>query len=121
LALAIERQPGLGFVELNAENHDPCVPLAAPLRSSWIGVKVVVHGVSLSLGGADHHEPDLLTWMARLTTQSRGIEAGTCWPVPRTRESLSLRTAQRPSTATGWGEAAGAKPALRPVLHQKKS
>src|SRR5215467_966761 len=72
LALAIERQPGLGFVELNAENHDPCVPLAAPRRSSWIGVKVVVHGVSLSLGGADHPEPDLLTWMARLATQSRG-------------------------------------------------
>ena len=42
LALAIERQPGLGFVELNAENHDPCVPLAAPLRSSRIRVKVVV-------------------------------------------------------------------------------
>ena len=32
LALAIDRHPGLGFVELTAENHDPGVPLAAPVQ-----------------------------------------------------------------------------------------
>ncbi len=45
LALSIERHPGLGFIELTAENHDPWVPLAARVQELMDrGVRVVVHG-----------------------------------------------------------------------------
>jgi len=105
LALAIERHPGLGFVELTAENHDPDGPLAEPVRQLiGRGVKVVVHGVSLSLGGADPPKPDRLAALSRLAGQSSaslvsehvafvragGVEAGHLLPVPRTGESLQI-------------------------------
>ena len=105
LALAIGRHPGLGFVELTAENHDPGRPLPEPMRQLVDrGVRVVVHGVSLSLGGADPPEPERLAALARLATlagsplvsehvafvRAGGIEAGHLLPVPRTRESLEI-------------------------------
>jgi len=105
LAMAIERRLGLGFVELTAENHDPDGPLAEPVRQLiGRGVKVVVHGVSLSLGGADPPKPDRLAALSRLAGQSKaslvsehvafvragGVEAGHLLPVPRTSESLQI-------------------------------
>jgi uncharacterized protein len=77
LALAIHRHPGLGFVELTAENHDPSRPLPEEISQLLArGVRVVVHGVSLSLGGAEPLEParlDLLAGLARQTgARARG-------------------------------------------------
>lgn len=105
LALAIERHPGLGFVELTAENHDPHRPLAEPVRLLLErGVRAVVHGVSLSLGGAEPPGPDRLRALARLAVETdaplvsehvafvraAGVEAGHLLPVPRTRRSLEV-------------------------------
>jgi hypothetical protein len=105
LALAIDRHPDLGFVELTAENHDAARPLPEAieqLRSR--GVRVVVHGVSLSLGGAEPLDPARLDALAALArradaplvsehvafVRAGGVEAGHLLPVPRTPESLEL-------------------------------
>jgi uncharacterized protein (UPF0276 family) len=105
LALAIDRHPRLGFVELTAENHDPGRPLPEAVEQLRArGVRVVVHGVSLSLGGAEPLEParlDALATLARRAdaplvsehvafVRAGGMEAGHLLPVPRTRESLEV-------------------------------
>jgi uncharacterized protein (UPF0276 family) len=105
LALAIDRHPGLGFVELTVENHDLSRPLVDPVRDLMArGVQVIVHGVSLSLGGAEPPDPRRLEALARLAraaaaplvsehvafVRAGGREAGHLLPVPRTRESLDL-------------------------------
>ncbi len=105
LALAIDHHPGLGFVELTAESHDPDLPLAEPVRLLLErGVRAVVHGVSLSLGGAEPPHPDRLRALARLARETgaplvsehvafvraAGVEAGHLLPVPRTRRSLDV-------------------------------
>jgi len=127
--------PGLRFCEVIAESLHGAAPPPALAALRDRGVTVIPHGISLSLGGAELPDRKRLAHLAACARRLRaplvsehiafvragGIETGHLLPVPRTRASLSLRTAQRPSTATGWGEAAGAKPALRPVLHQRKS
>jgi uncharacterized protein (UPF0276 family) len=105
LALAIDRHPRLGFVELTAENHDPGRPLPEAVEQLRArGVQVVVHGVSLSLGGAEPLEPARLDALASLArradaplvsehvafVRAGGLEAGHLLPVPRTRESLEV-------------------------------
>src|SRR5260370_24134489 len=105
LALAIERHPGLGFVELTAENHDPARPLPDAVAQLLArGVRAVVHGVSLSLGGAEPPDPARLDALARLVeradaplvsehvafVRAGGVEAGHLLPVPRTREALDV-------------------------------
>jgi uncharacterized protein len=105
LALAIDRHPGLGFVELTAENHDPSRSLVEPVRQLLErGMRVVVHGVGLSLGGAEPPGQErlaLLAGLARMTgaplvsehvafVRGGGQEAGHLLPVPRTRESLEV-------------------------------
>lgn len=105
LALAIDRHPGLGFVELTVENHDPRRPLPEAVRQLMArGVRVVVHGVSLSLGGAEPLDAARLDAMASLARRTAaplvsehvafvragGVEAGHLLPVPRTRESLEV-------------------------------
>ena len=105
LALAIDRHPDLGFVELTAENHDPGRPLPEAVeRLQERGVQVVVHGVSLSLGGAEPLDParlDALATLARRAgaplvsehvafVRAGGVEAGHLLPVARTAESLEL-------------------------------
>jgi uncharacterized protein len=109
LALAIDRHPDLGFVELTAENHDPSRPLPEALeRLRERGVRVVVHGVSLSLGGAEPLDPARLDALAALArradaplvsehvafVRAGGLEAGHLLPVPRTDESLGLVSEQ---------------------------
>jgi uncharacterized protein (UPF0276 family) len=105
LALAIDRHPDLGFVELTAENHDPAQPLPEAVeRLRTRGVQVVVHGISLSLGGAEPLDPARLDALATLARRAAaplvsehvafvragGVEAGHLLPVPRTAESLEL-------------------------------
>jgi uncharacterized protein (UPF0276 family) len=105
LALTIDRYPGLGFVELTAENHGPDGPLPAPVaRLVERGVKVVVHGVSLSLGGAEPLDGGRLRRLASLAARTGaplvsehiafvragGLEAGHLLPVPPSRDSVEV-------------------------------
>ena len=107
LALLIDRNPRLGFVEIVAENFYPpsSVP-AAVTQLEQRGVQVIPHGIGLSLGGAEPLCGRRLAALARLATQvraplvsehvafvrSEGIEAGHLLPVARTRDSLDLLT-----------------------------
>lgn len=105
LALAIERRTELGFVEVVAENvpaDGPVPPAIEQLMAR--GVKVVPHGVSLSLGGAEPVDPQRLERLGKLArrfgsplvsehiafVRGGGIEAGHLLPVPRTRTALDV-------------------------------
>ncbi|MEK6288483.1 MAG: DUF692 domain-containing protein [Acidobacteriota bacterium] len=104
LALSIARDTTIGFVEIVAENISPDrIPL--PLRQlAERGVKVVPHGISLSLGGAEPPSSQRLSRIARLAedlnaplvsehfafVRAGGVEAGHLLPVQRTREALDL-------------------------------
>ncbi|RPE32166.1 hypothetical protein EDD38_0411 [Kitasatospora cineracea] len=111
---AVERLPGLDWVEVVAENvcaeHLP--PSLAELRSR--GVAVVPHGVSLGLGDAAEPDPARLARLAGVAealgsplvsehlafVRAGGLEAGHLLPVPRTRAALrvvvaNVRIAQR--------------------------
>jgi uncharacterized protein (UPF0276 family) len=104
LALAIERRQGLGFVEVTAENIRLDDIPAALTRMVARGVPVIVHGLSLSLGGADRPDPRRLDHLARVAerlgarlvsehlafVRAEGLEAGHLLPVPRTREALEV-------------------------------
>ncbi|MFE6488606.1 DUF692 domain-containing protein, partial [Streptomyces sp. NPDC057757] len=104
IADAVERMPGIDWVEAVAENlctgHLP----ESLLRLRERGVTVVPHGVSLGLGGADRPDPGRLGRLAGtalalgspLVTEhlafvrAGGLEAGHLLPVPRTRDSLRV-------------------------------
>jgi uncharacterized protein (UPF0276 family) len=104
LALAIKRHQGLGFVEVTAENIrlDDIPPALTQIVSR--GVPVIVHGLSLSLGGADRPDRRRLDHLARVAerlgatlvsehlafVRAEGMEAGHLLPVPRTREALEV-------------------------------
>ncbi|MFO0891905.1 MAG: DUF692 domain-containing protein [Isosphaeraceae bacterium] len=105
LALAIDRERRLGFIELLAEDFDPKGPIPPAIdRLRERGSKIVVHGVGLSLGGADRPEPRRLDHLARLAerlgavlisehiafVRAGGIESGHLLPVPRTVEALDV-------------------------------
>jgi len=104
LALAIDRMPGLDFVEVTADNvaaRNLPRPLVA-LRAR--GVPVAVHSIGLSLGGVEVIDPQRLDAVARLATvleapivsehvafvRAGGIEAGHLLPVPRTQDALQV-------------------------------
>lgn len=105
LALAIERYPRLGFVEILAEDFDPSAPLPPPLTLlRERGVAIVPHGVTLSLGGVERPDLKRLDRLARLATTSGatlvsehiafvragGVESGHLLPLPRTRAALHV-------------------------------
>ncbi|BAJ31293.1 hypothetical protein KSE_55180 [Kitasatospora setae KM-6054] len=111
---AVERLPGLDWVEVVAENvcADHLPPSLAELRAR--GVTVVPHGVSLGLGNAAEPDPARLARLAGVAeavgaplvsehlafVRAGGLEAGHLLPVPRTREALevvaaNVRIAQR--------------------------
>jgi uncharacterized protein (UPF0276 family) len=104
VALPIERRRDLGFVEVLAEDLDPRAPPAAVERLRRRGVRVVVHGVSLSLGGAEAPDRRRLERLAALAdrleaplvsehiafVRGGGRETGHLLPLPRTREALEL-------------------------------
>ncbi|MFI5619401.1 DUF692 domain-containing protein [Streptomyces sp. NPDC051567] len=106
IADAVERLPGLDWVEVVAENVCPGHLPASLLRLRERGVRVVPHGVSLGLGGADRPDPAKLAALgeravalgaplvtehiAFVRTSSPVLEAGHLLPVPRTRDALDV-------------------------------
>lgn len=111
IADAVERMPGIDWVEAVAENLCPGHLPKSLLRLRERGVTVVPHGVSLGLGDADRPAPERLTALAEraealgaplvtehiafvraggpLTATPR-LEAGHLLPVPRTRDALDV-------------------------------
>ncbi|WP_329378064.1 DUF692 family protein [Streptomyces sp. NBC_01351] len=106
IADAVERLPGLDWVEVVAENicADHLPDSLVRLRER--GVRVVPHGVSLGIGGADRPDPAKLAALAEravalgtplitehiafVRTSSPALEAGHLLPVPRTRDALDV-------------------------------
>ncbi|MFH9863746.1 DUF692 family multinuclear iron-containing protein [Streptomyces sp. NPDC017202] len=111
IADAVERMPGIDWVEAVAENVCPGHLPESLLRLRERGVVVVPHGVSLGLGGADRPDEGRLAALAAraevlgsplvtehiafvraggpLTATPR-LEAGHLLPVPRTRDALDV-------------------------------
>ncbi|OAH15474.1 DUF692 domain-containing protein [Streptomyces jeddahensis] len=111
IADAVERMPGIDWVEVVAENVCPGHLPDSLRRLRERGVTVVPHGVSLGLGGADRPDEDRLTALAERAqalraplvtehiafvraggalTASQPLEAGHLLPVPRTRDALDV-------------------------------
>jgi uncharacterized protein (UPF0276 family) len=105
LALAIGRRAGLGFVEVVAEDFSPEQSAPAAIRNLLErGVRVVPHGISLSLGGAEPVDPQRVKRLGLLARQfgspfvsehiafvrAGGVEAGHLLPIPRTRDALNV-------------------------------
>ncbi|MGW5347483.1 DUF692 domain-containing protein [Streptomyces sp. NPDC004050] len=106
IADAIERLPGLDWVEVVAENICPGHLPDPLLRLLDRGVRVVPHGVSLGLGGGDRPDAQKLAALADraaalgaplvtehiafVRTSSPVLEAGHLLPVQRTREALDV-------------------------------
>ncbi|WP_371655277.1 MULTISPECIES: DUF692 domain-containing protein [unclassified Streptomyces] len=111
IADAIERLPGVDWVEAVAENLCPGHLPESLLRLRRRGVTVVPHGVSLGLGGADRPDAGRLADLAARAqalsaplvtehiafvraggalTASPRLEAGHLLPVPRTWDALEV-------------------------------
>ncbi|WP_328552876.1 multinuclear nonheme iron-dependent oxidase [Streptomyces sp. NBC_00358] len=111
IADAVERMPGIDWVEAVAENVCPGHVPESLLRLRERGVTVVPHGVSLGLGGADRPDESRLVALAERAealgsplvtehiafvraggplTASPLLEAGHLLPVPRTRDALDV-------------------------------
>ncbi|MGP4007854.1 DUF692 domain-containing protein [Streptomyces sp. 4N124] len=111
IADAVERMPGIDWVEAVAENVCPGHLPESLLRLRERGVTVIPHGVSLGLGGADRPDETRLTALAERAealgsplvtehiafvraggplTASPRLEAGHLLPVPRTRDALDV-------------------------------
>ena len=111
IADAVERMPGIDWVEAVAENVCPGHLPESLVRLRERGVTVIPHGVSLGLGGAERPAAERLTALAeRVTalgsplvtehiafvraggplTASPRLEAGHLLPVPRTRDALDV-------------------------------
>lgn len=108
LALMIERQRDLQFVEVLAEDFADASSLPVPIeRLRDRGLTIIPHGVSLSLGGTEPLDRHWLEAFGRLATRlgsplvsehiafvrAGGIEAGHLLPLPRTRAMLDLLVA----------------------------
>ncbi len=100
----VERQPGLDWVEVVAENIcDDHLPASLRILLDR-GLTVVPHGVGLGLGGADRPDPARLAKLAGTAellgspvvtehlafVRAGGLEAGHLLPVPRSRDALRV-------------------------------
>ena len=105
LAHFLDTAEGLGFVEVLAEQLPARGPLPEPLlRLRERGVPVVVHGVSLGLGGAEAPHPERLARLAGLAerlgavcvsehlafVRAAGVESGHLLPVRRDEAALDI-------------------------------
>jgi uncharacterized protein (UPF0276 family) len=103
LALAIERRTDIGFVEVIAESVSMIRPIPEPIeRLRARGVRVVPHGIGLSLGSAERPDPRRLQFLADVAkrfeaplvsehvsiVRAGGMESGHLLPVARTRTNL---------------------------------
>lgn len=108
LATVPLRRSELTFVEVVAEALPSCRPIPpALLAARRRGLKVVPHGVRLSLGGAERPDPARVARLADLAVRlgsplvsehvafvrAGGREAGHLLPVPRTRAALDVLVA----------------------------
>ena len=108
LAHFIERRNDLGFIEVVAENVSG--PYAFPAAVDALierGIRVIPHGVSLSLGSPGPLDRDRVKRFAKLArrvdapvasehiafVRAGGREAGHLLPVPRSREQLRVLVA----------------------------
>ncbi len=108
---AVERLPGIDWVEAVAENICPGHLPESLLRLRARGTRVIPHGVSLGLGGADRPDEGRLADLAATAealgaplvtehiafvraggplTASPRLEAGHLLPVPRTWDALDV-------------------------------
>ncbi|MFI1397023.1 DUF692 domain-containing protein [Streptomyces sp. NPDC020681] len=111
IADAVEALPGVDWVEVVAENVCPGHLPASLARLRARGTRIVPHGVSLGLGGADRPSEEKLGELAKtatalgsplvtehiafvraggLLTASPQLEAGHLLPVPRTWDALKV-------------------------------
>ncbi|MCS0602197.1 DUF692 domain-containing protein [Streptomyces sp. LP11] len=111
IADAVERMPGIDWVEVVAENVCPGHVPESLLRLRERGVTVIPHGVSLGLGGAERPDEGRLAALAERVealgaplvtehiafvraggplTASPALEAGHLLPVPRTWDALDV-------------------------------
>ncbi|MFD9395722.1 DUF692 domain-containing protein [Streptomyces sp. NPDC060000] len=111
IADAVERMPGIDWVEAVAENVCPGHLPDSLLRLRERGITVIPHGVSLGLGDAERPDAGRLTALAERAealgaplvtehiafvraggplTASPRLEAGHLLPVPRTRDALRV-------------------------------
>ncbi|MFJ8629324.1 DUF692 domain-containing protein [Streptomyces sp. NPDC093568] len=111
IADAVERMPGIDWVEAVAENVCPGHLPESLVRLRERGVTVIPHGVSLGLGGAERPDAERLAALAERVealgsplvtehiafvraggplTASPRLEAGHLLPVPRTRDALDV-------------------------------
>jgi uncharacterized protein (UPF0276 family) len=105
LALAIERRADLGFVELLAEDCFAAEEVPPAITAlSRRDVKIVPHGVSLSLGSAEPIERWRVDALAHLAEEvcaplvsehlafvrGGGLETGHLLPLPRTRDMVKI-------------------------------
>ncbi len=108
LAAVPLRQSDLTFVEVVAEALPSCRPIPPALMAARRrGLKVVPHGVRLSLGGAERPDPARVARLAGVAVRlesplvsehvafvrAGGREAGHLLPVPRTRAALDVLVA----------------------------
>ncbi|HET6357548.1 DUF692 domain-containing protein [Streptomyces sp.] len=111
IADAVEELPGVDWVEVVAENICPGHLPAALTRLRSRGTRIIPHGVSLGLGGADRPSQQRLADLAEratalgaplvtehiafvraggVLTASPQLEAGHLLPVPRTWDALKV-------------------------------
>ncbi|MDH2391080.1 DUF692 family protein [Streptomyces sp. HNM0663] len=111
IADTVERLPGVDWVEVVAENVCPGHLPGSLSRMRARGTRIVPHGVSLGLGGADRPDEHRLTALAERAealgaplvtehiafvraggglTATQALEAGHLLPVPRTRDALKV-------------------------------
>lgn len=111
IADAVEELPGVDWVEVVAENICPGHLPAALTRLRSRGTRIIPHGVSLGLGGADRPSTQRLADLAEratalgaplitehiafvraggVLTASPQLEAGHLLPVPRTWDALKV-------------------------------
>ncbi|WP_433325553.1 DUF692 domain-containing protein [Spirillospora sp. CA-294931] len=111
----VRELPGLGFTEVIAESVHPGHPPPALTELRDRGVRVIPHGVKLSLGGAEPVAAERVEQLARCAeifgsplvsehvafVRAGGVEAGHLLPVPRTRAALDVLAANIRRTQDG--------------------
>lgn len=104
LALAIDEDPTIDFVEVTAENIDVHRLPASLCRLRERHLPITVHGLSLSLGGAEPLWQDRIHRLRQLAAllgaplvsehvafvRAGGLEAGHLLPVPRTLSAMEV-------------------------------